>query len=441
MPKLGAAMENGTILKWFKSEGEQVSKGEPLLEIMTDKISMELEAESNGFLLKVCCEADEVVPVHQVIGYIGKAGEDLSELSQKYEVTHMNHGEKNKETASSLALSDTAEFEKSAGKPRRTPAARRMAESQGIDLRLVKGTGINGRIHRKNVESYIEENRIEIKATPLARKIAAESQIQLTEIHGSGVNGKIVRDDVLRKKEQELLQPEARPVSTERIKIDGIRKIIAQKMVQSITSAAHITLVSEVDMSRSKVLRKELLPIIEKKNGLRLSFTEILMKFVAHTLRKHPMLYASIDDEYIVLNQQVNIGLAVSVPEGLLVPVVRDADQKGLATLTEECKHLALSAREGKLKPDQMTGANFTISNLGMYAVDAFTPIINPPGLAILGVGRIQEKAVAVEGSIEIRPMMSLSLSVDHRIIDGAPAAAFLTDLKEILENPYYGMV
>lgn len=433
MPKVGATMESGTILKWFKEEGEPVVKGEPLLEIMTDKISMELEAESNGILLKVLSQADEVIPVHQVIAYIGKAGEDIQDSLQQTELASSGLSSVNEEPAGGAAEADP--LDPLATKPRRTPAARILAEKRGIELRQVKGTGPNGRIHRRDVVSFIEDNYKAIKATPLARKIAVEHRIDLAKVNGSGANGKIVRDDVQKVKKSP--QTEVASVLHERIKMEGIRKVIAQRMVQSVNTAPHVTLVSEVDMLRCTALRKELLPVIEKQTGYRLSYTEILVKFVAHALRRHPMVNATLKDEYIVLNPQVNIGLAVSVSQGLVVPVVRNADEKGLRALTEECKGLGSLAREGKLKPEQMTGGTFTISNLGMYAVDAFTPIINQPESAILGVGRIQEKAVGVDGVIQLRPMMTLSLSFDHRVIDGAPAAAFLTDLKEILENPY----
>lgn len=190
-------------------------------------------------------------------------------------------------------------------------------------------------------------------------------------------------------------------------------------------------------MSASVAMRQELLPVVEQKVRQRLSYTEILMKAVAAALASHPSVNASLQGDTILFHEYVNIGLAVSIPDGLVVPVVKNADQKGLAQLTAECKDLAMRARENKLLPDDMSGGTFTISNLGMYAIDAFTPIINQPESAILGVGRIQEKPVGTDGNIVLRPMMTLSLSFDHRVIDGAPAAHFLQDVKELLEKPY----
>jgi pyruvate dehydrogenase E2 component (dihydrolipoamide acetyltransferase) len=215
-----------------------------------------------------------------------------------------------------------------------------------------------------------------------------------------------------------------------------MRKVIAQRMVQSAFTAPHVTLTSEVDMLNVKELRNQILPIIQEQTGERLSYTEILMKAVSKALERHPIINASLQNDLIIYHKKINIGLAVSVPNGLVVPVIENVDQLGLSALTRECKQISKSARAGKLKPDQLSGSTFTISNLGMYAVDSMTPIINQPESAILAVGQIKEKPVGVKGSIQLRPMMTLNLSIDHRIIDGAPAAAFLTELKELLENP-----
>ncbi len=394
MPKLGATMESGTIMRWFKQEGDKVRAGEPLIEIMTDKVNIEVEAEVSGILLKIHYQPDEEVAVNQVIGFIGESNGQLSEAVQQ------DPGEANE------PIQKTSEQIK----PRSTPAAKQMAHIYNVDLQQVKGTGPKGRIHRNDIEKYVEESKPDVKA---ARIVSAEIEDQL----------------------QELPPIDVTPVTPEKIK--GKRKVIAQRMVQSAFSAPHITLVSEVDMTNAILLRNQLVSVIEKQTGYRLSYTEIIMKVVAFALRKHPKINASLEDDYIILNSCINIGLAVSVPDGLMVPVVKDADQKGLESLTSECKKMAVLCREGKLRPEQLAGGTFTISNLGMYAVDAFTPIINQPESAILGIGRINEKAVGINGVIELRSMMTLSLSFDHRVIDGAPAAAFLTEVKGILENPY----
>ncbi|MEH7522459.1 dihydrolipoamide acetyltransferase family protein [Bacillus sp. JJ1503] len=417
MPKLGATMESGRIMKWLKQLGETVDSGDPLVEIMTDKINIEVEADTAGVLTKIIYQEDEEANVGEIIGYIGQEGE--VELSTVYSETGLLPQDE-----------PTLHFPK----VRRTPAARKLAISRGVNLEDVKGTGPQGRIQRKDVEEFTKKI---VKPTPLASKIAKDQNIDVASIKGSGVNGKILRSDVVEKlNELETSLPE-----TERIKVQGIRKIVSQRMAQSAFTAPHVTIMTEVDMSNVIEMRKQLLPGIEKQTNLRLSYTEIIMKTVAKTLRKHPKINASLNGDEIILHSQVNIGLAVSIPDGLLVPVVKTADQKGLAELTKECKRLSGLTRDGKLQPDDMASGTFTISNLGMYAVDTFTPIINQPESAILGVGRIHEKVVGVNGKIELRSMVSLSLAFDHRVIDGAPAAAFLTELKEMLENPYQLLV
>lgn len=225
------------------------------------------------------------------------------------------------------------------------------------------------------------------------------------------------------------------------IKLQGMRKIIAQRMSQSAYTAPHVTITTTVDMTAAKAMRTELLPIVEKQTGLRLSYTEILLKAISACLVKHPNLNARWENEEVVLQDHTNIGLAVSVKDGLLVPVIFEAERMGLAELVRKSKEVAGKARDNKLKPEDLSGGTFTVSNLGMYAVDSFTPIINQPEVAILGVGQIQDKPAVIGGQVLVRPMMTLSLSFDHRVVDGAPAAAFLTELKTVLEQPYQLLV
>jgi len=434
MPKLGATMENGTIIRWYKKEGDSILVGEPLVEIMTDKINLEVEAPVSGTVIKVLFDSDAVVDVQQPIAYIGESGETVDVLSFSMEKIIDPVSDK----ANPVVLENT--IQNGTGieaKVRATPAAKKLARMKGIDLRGAKGSGPNGRIHLIDVQQYLQETP---KVTPLAKRIADEEEVDLSNVVGSGVGGKIVRDDVLGSLKVDTISVQ-NISDRKKIKLEGIRKIVADRMTKNAFTAPHVTLVSEVDMTKVLEIRKHLIPIIENKTDLRLSITEILVKVTAYVLKKHPMVNASLVQDSIILNSQVNVGVAVAVSNGLVVPVVKDADLKGLQSLTVECKNLAKLAREGKLKPDQVSSGTFTISNLGMYAVDAFTPIINSPETAILGVGRINEKPVGVNGEIALRPMMTLSLSFDHRVIDGAPAAAFLTELKETLENPYILMV
>ncbi|MEW9672101.1 dihydrolipoamide acetyltransferase family protein [Ammoniphilus sp. 3BR4] len=435
MPKLSMTMETGTILQWYKQVGDDVKEGDLLLEVLTDKINIEVESYATGKLLKVYFGADEVVPVNQIIGYIGEENENVPDVPPS-----VDGGNAHEEVAATASIEapehEAAETQSDSDKVRATPAARKAAKDKGISLHQVIGSGPNGRVHKNDVEIYTPANAV--KATPLAKKIADAEGIALDTIHGTGVQGKVRKDDVLNS-----IKPASSdvPAETEKVKLEGMRKVIAQRMVQSVTSAPHVTITTEVDMSGSMEMRKSLLPLIEKKTGHRVSYTEIIMKAVSHALVLHPKVNTSLQGDYIISNPNVNIGLAVAVPNGLVVPVVKQTEHKGLADLTADCKQFAKLAREGKLLPAHMSGGTFTISNLGMYPIDVFTPIINQPETAILGVGRINEKPVGVSGQIVLRPMMTLSLSFDHRVIDGAPAAEFLQTVKEALENPYQLMV
>lgn len=425
MPKLGATMEKGTIIEWLKNEGDRIEKGEPILEIMTDKINLEVEATTSGILLKRLFDVNEEVAVLEPIAYIGEAGEEID--SVQIIRTESLKGEIKPVVESIVPLMDTEKTINFNGvnKPRRTPAANKLAKDNGIDLRQIKGNGPNNRIHVKDVELFINSRK---KASPLASKLASDQNIDLANIQGTGANGKIVAADVV--SNRPILQNQT-------IQYTGIRKVIGERMVQSVTTVPHVTLTSEIEMAAAIELRTKLLDKINKITGHRLSYTEIFIKAAAQALKAHKMVNASLNGNTIEIHSEVNIGLAVAIPNGLVVPVIRNADTLGLSALTEENKRLVKLARDNKLAPENLSGGTFTISNLGMYAVDTFTPIINQPQSAILGIGRIREKVVSEKGSFAAKPFVTLSLSFDHRVIDGAPAAEFLTEIKNLLENPY----
>lgn len=433
MPKLSSTMETGTLLQWFKEEGDSVEIGEPLFEIMTDKINIEVESYEEGVLLKKYFGEDDQVPVNHVIGYIGTEGEDVSKEAPGVSGAETEEAAPAENPEPQLVAAGSAETVITDEKPRATPAARHLARTEGIELRDVQGSGPNGRVHKKDITAHAEGSSVDAKATPLARKVAAGEGVDLSTVQGSGANGKVVKQDVISAKRTTA---PAADTST-RKKMSGMRKVIAERMVQSKQTAPHVTMTSEIDMTKVKELRASLLPVVEKQTGFRLSYTEILMKATAAALARNPEINVSLEGDEIVQHGHVHLGLAVAVADGLMVPVIKDVLAKGLAELTQDAKEISQRARENKLLPDQMKGSTFTISNVGMYAVDMFTPVINQPESAILGVGRMQDKPVAVNGALEIRPMITLSLSFDHRVIDGAPAAAFLTELKDILENPY----
>ncbi|PRS37597.1 branched-chain alpha-keto acid dehydrogenase subunit E2 [Bacillus sp. NMCC4] len=430
MPKLSSTMEIGTLLQWFKEEGDSVEIGEPLFEIMTDKINIEVEAYDDGIFLKKYYEADDQIPVNAVIGYIGEANEQVP--SEPPAQADEDSSESSESSSPDTASSSSTEAPKTSDeKVRATPAARKTAKDHHVAIQEVSGTGPKGRVQKRDVEAVVHSSEKDQRVSPLAEKVAAREGIDLAAVSGSGAHGKIMKSDV----KAAAQTAEASPVKTQ--KLAGMRKVIADRMSQSAFTAPHVTLTSEIDMTKAKEVRQQLLPAIEKETGYRLSFTEIIIHAVSHVLTRHPHINMTFEQNELHFREDVHIGLAVAVKDGLMVPVISHANQKGLKQLTKEAKEIGRNARDQKLLPDQLKGSTFTISNLGMYAIDTFTPIINQPEVAILGVGRIQDKPVVVDGEIQVRPMMGVSLSFDHRVVDGAPAAAFLTDLKKVLEQPF----
>ncbi len=373
MPKLGLSMKTGTVGKWLKNEGDAIKSGEPVVEVLTEKITNKVEAPADGILLKIVAPKGTKLPIGGLLGVIGEAGEDISAL---------------------LAEAPAAEGGKApaaaGGKVKISPAARKMAEEQGIDYTRIAGTGPQGRITKEDVEKAIEE-------------------------------GIAPADD--------------RP-TLEVIPYEGMRKAIGDNMAQSWAVAPKVTHHISVDMTEILALRQKVNEGAKKRD--RVSITDFLVKAVARALELRPNINVTLDGDQVKVLKDINIGVAVALDDGLIVPVVRNANEKCLADINKEVKDLAKRTRKNQLNPDEMTGGTFTVTNLGAYgSVDWFTPIINQPESAILGVGRTVQKPVVVDGEIVIRPMMGLSLAFDHRIIDGAPAAEFLAVLVELIENPH----
>lgn len=439
MPKLGAQMEEGTIVSWLVGIGEEVEEGDPLVEIQTDKITMEVEAEETGILLKTLYDADATVPVQSVIAFIGEEGEHLEEVPKMESVDKEERPSLNEETEVSSEDYHTERTVPTDGeKVRRTPAARKLAEENQVLLHDIQGTGPLGRVQKIDVERYLKQSSK--KVTPLAKKMADDLGVDFKSMDGTGAHGKVVKADIVSYGQENIEKPVDQK-KEKRVAFKGMRKVIAERISSSAYTSPHVTLFSEVDMTNCVSLRKQLLPIIEQEEGERISFNEILIKASAFALKQNPGINISLDGNEIVYHSNIHVGMAVAVPDGLLVPVLKNVDQKGLGSLTKEAKHIGRQARDGKIQTEDLQGSTFTVSNLGMYAVDGFTPIINHPNAAILGVGRIQQKPVIVGDEVAVRSMMKISLSFDHRIIDGAPAGAFLTDLKDVLENPFKLMI
>jgi pyruvate dehydrogenase E2 component (dihydrolipoamide acetyltransferase) len=377
MPKFGMAQEEATIVRWYKQEGEQVERGEPLLEVMTDKVNMDVEAPASGVLLKAKYDVDEVVPVTVVIAYIGEPGEEIVE-EEPAPVT------KPAPRVVPVPAAPQRTAKAVSGKVKATPAARRLAREKGIDLSLVSGTGPDGLVRTEDVEAFVP--------------------------------------------------PEA-PVEGELVPLKGVRKIIAQRMETSWHAAPHISFTVTMDMTEAEARRAEWNEA-RAEGEARLSVTGLLVKAVADLLPRHRYLNASLRGEEVLLHHIVNVGMAVARDEGLIVPVLKGADGLTVGEIAFQCSDLAERAREGKLTPDEVTGGTFTVSNLGMLGVEQFTAIINPPESAILAVGTLGPEPMVLEGKVEVRQRMRATLSVDHRVADGALAGRFLQDLKKTLEAP-----
>ncbi|TYP56787.1 dihydrolipoamide acetyltransferase family protein [Thermosediminibacter litoriperuensis] len=421
MPKLGLTMTEGTIIKWLKKEGEEVKQGEPLLEIQTDKVNLEEEAPASGILRKILTPEGSVVAVGQEIAIIGGESEPLPEIGKQT-------GAEVEEVEVEPEL--PAPAPQPGEKVKASPAAKRVAREYGVDLRLVTPTGPDGRVVEKDVLEYVESRKV--KATPVARKIAEEKGVDLSQI-GKPEGERITKQDVLEALKSASLEPQE---EYRVIPWAGMRKIISDKMAKVKAEVPHFYLTLEVDMGKVLELREKLAPKIQELNGVKLSINDILIKAAARALAEYPMVNSSAGEEGIVVKNRINIGLAVALENGLIVPVVKDADKKGLAQISKETAELIKKAREGRLLPDDYCGGTFTISNLGMYDIEEFSAIINAPESAILAVGKIAKKPVVVEDEIVVRPMMKLTLSCDHRVIDGALGAKFLRRIKQLLEDP-----
>jgi pyruvate dehydrogenase E2 component (dihydrolipoamide acetyltransferase) len=407
LPALGNSMEEGTITRWFKSEGENVLKGEALYEVMTDKVNIEVEAPETGTLWQSLAPADATIPVNGPVAILGTPGESLTAPTHIFA----------------------------------SPRARRFADEHQIDIQALagQGTGIEGRIVEADVIAYFEAQQTRTqRVSPLAARIAATHDVPIAEVSGSGHGGKVTHEDVRRRVTSSLPESATQNTGTTTLKLTGMRRMVADTVSRSAQTAPHVTLTLPVDMAEATRFRQQLLPALEKSHGVRLSFTDIIAKATAHALQDHAVLNSTLTDDEITQYKQVHLGVAVSLgTDGLIVSVIRNAAQKTLGEFSVTLKDLATRAKVGTLTSEEVTGGTFTLTNLGAYGITQFNPIIVPPQAAILGVCAIQDTLVPVNGVAQVRPMMNLCLSFDHRVTDGAPAAAFLSRVKEILEQPY----
>jgi len=451
MPKAGSEMEEGEIVQWFKNEGDHVEEGEVLLEIVTDKVNMEVEAEATGTLLKILAQAGDVVPVVQTIAWIGEPGEKIPGASESGEVAPAETIIEKKVDYTPVKEVEKVDY----SGLRATPAARAYARKKGIDLSKVKGSGPKGRIHKDDVLDYKLNSKVKI--SPLAERIAKIEGINTESIVGTGPNGKIMKADIMAvlhgapkveaapKAEVAAKAPKAPKAPNENqwgvvetVPMSPMRKVISKRMSESYFSAPTFVVNVEVDMTELLALRKKVVDAIIEETGKKATVTDFISLAVIKSLMKHPYVNASLssDEKEMYLHHYVNLSIAVGMDSGLVVPVIKGADKMSLKELVVASKEITTKALNGKLKPDEMADSTFTISNLGMYGVKSFVPIINQPNTAILGVSATVPKPVVYNGEVTVRPIMTLTLTADHRVVDGLEGAKFMKTLKEAIENP-----
>jgi pyruvate dehydrogenase E2 component (dihydrolipoamide acetyltransferase) len=392
LPRLGQGMETGTIVRWLKSEGEPVAKGDPLFELDTDKVTQEVEAEASGVLLKIAVSEGEV-PVGKTVAFIGSEGEAVPEA-------------------------DTAEEPPSDNVSQALPEAPRTPEPASEPP-----SSTNGRV----------------KASPLARRLAREKSLDLQAIRGTGPEGRIVAEDVARAEGVEpkpasdnLAQAQFVSGETERVSLTSIRKTIARRLTEA-WQIPVFQLQTSADMTRANAVVAKLR---ERDPDVRVTVTDLLTKVSAQALMRHREVNAEFTEDAILLHPSANVGIAVAAPQGLVVPVIRGVERLSLAEIAAARADVVGRARDNKLRAEDLEGGTFTISNLGMYAVESFTAVLNPPQAAIVAVGATEDRVVPLDGELAVRPMLTLTATFDHRAVDGAPAAAFLETLKENLELP-----
>ena len=445
MPALGMAQEKGRLIRWLVEPGAAVNKGDPLMEVETDKTTVEIEAPAAGILTQVTAAAGDEVPVTQVVAVIVAPGEVAVTAGAALG------------TVTATAAPQTPVLPPTIS-PAASPVAARVAAEHGVDLRLVVPQG--SRVEKADVLAYLEAHAMaatpaasqRVLASPKARRLAAEEGLALTAIRGTGPEGAVQVADVRAAVTQPAAvslapvaaapvfppepAPEPAPAATE--SVSTLWRVMAERMTQCWTTVPHFYLLREVNAEGLIAWRNKLLQRSPERSSCqaKITFTDLLTKVVAGALAKHPRLNASWRDGVIALNNEINVGLAIAVEGGLVVPVIHHADRLGVGELARQRQELMARAQAGRLRLEDLADGTFTISNLGMYGVDAFNAIVNPPQAAILAVGRIADRVVAVNGQPAVRPTLMLSLSCDHRVVDGARGAAFLDTLADLIEEP-----
>ncbi|MBA2525066.1 MAG: pyruvate dehydrogenase complex dihydrolipoamide acetyltransferase [Pyrinomonadaceae bacterium] len=456
MPKLSPTMEEGQLTRWLKKEGDKVSMGEPLAEIDTDKATMEMQALGNGVLRKILIKEGESAPLGQLIAIIGEPDEDISALGQGSSAQAPASSDKSTETKPELAAAAAVSNQSP------VPAAGEVDKSSEAKARQGASADARGSADGNGSQSAKPEaaSSGRLIVSPLAARMAAEAGVDLRSLSGSGPGGRIVKRDIeaamgqsktagaatpaqmpqrhLRAVESFPSQQAAGPSPYHDEPASEIRRTIARRLVTSLGPVPHFFLTTEIEMDRAAEMRRG---INDLDPDLQISINDIIIKVAAAALMAHPQVNASFQDKSLRYYERADIGVAVAIEDGLITPVVRSADRKSLREIAREVRELAERARHRKLRPEEYTGATFSISNLGMFGIDEFTAVINPPEAAILAVGAMSPRPVVHDGEIVVRQMMRVTMSCDHRVIDGATGAKYLQTFKKILENPLYLVV
>ena len=428
LPQWGMNMEDGTLTRWLVNEGDEIAEGQPLVEVETAKINSELESPASGVVSHIMAAEGSLVKVGELVAVIGEPGENPPRPEPKAAPSPAGARRRQRQRDARPTGAAASQV---------TPVARRLARDNGIDLDEVNGTGPRGRITEQDVRDAIEarQSRPRVQAPPRARMLARQEDIDLSDVAGSGPNGRITVADVERAiAERDAVAARADAVG-EVVPLTGLRKIIADRMTMSVSTMAQVTLTTEADVTELLNLRESLVGEW-RPHRIRPLDLDFIIAAASGALKAHPRLNAHLADGNVLLLKEINIGLAVAVPDGLVVPVLRGADSLDLLGIARQIRTLADKTRKNALGVDDMTGAGFTVTALSNYDIDVFTPIIDPPQVAILGLGRAIEKPVVVDGEIVVRSMMHLSVTFDHRALDGVPVAEFIRTLKASLESP-----
>jgi len=436
--KVGMSMTEGVVEEWYIADGDRVETGELLYRLETEKVNLDVDAEASGIVKHLVAEGVTMAP-GDVVGYIFADGEAIPADLGAAAGAAAEAPDATAPVAAANVETAAEPIVRAAGdRVFASPAARRLATELGIDYTTVAGTGPGGRVVEADIQAAADNAPSAAPSSPMARKLARELGVDLANVSGSGPGGRITREDVERAAAQPATAAAVAPAATVAgsVPVRGMRKTIAERMHDSLQSMAQLTMDMDVTMDDAIKLRNQL---VEEwaDEGVKPSYTDLVIRAVARALQKHPTMNASWGDKEITLHGDIHVGMAVALEDGLIVPVIKNAADISVKALAQESTRLALDARNGSVSLDDMQGGTFTVSALGMFGVDSFTPIINSPQAGILGVNRIRDD-VAWEGDKPVRTqVMRLSLTWDHRVLDGGPAALFLAEVKSLLEAPY----